>query len=134
MQDSKKSKVPISSHLKGHTHQVISLEFEPTRNQLLSGDIDGNLKIWDINSHSCTNTIKTSPNQTILPINSIAHIPASDSIAFAAGSNLFLFDVRTTKQPLAQLSCSQEEINQICVHPSGQYVATADDAGDVKII
>jgi WD40 repeat protein len=54
-------KTPIEPKfvLRGHKHEVSCIKFHPNdTNTLVSGDIEGNLKIWNLETRRCTQEVK----------------------------------------------------------------------------
>jgi WD40 repeat protein len=55
----------------------------------------------------------------------------------AAGSSIFVYDLRKEAIVLAEatrVTVNTDEINQLAYHPKGQFVASCDDSGAVKLI
>ncbi len=73
-----------------------------------------------------------------LQVTSIVFAPNSEHLVWAAaGTSIFVYDLRKEAIVLAEatrVSVNTDEINQLAFHPKGQFVASCDDSGAVKLI
>jgi WD40 repeat protein len=98
---------------------------------LASGGEEGHFTFWDP-LRSCTPT-------SIMPlkeeITSIAFHPESSWRVFvSAGSDVYELDTRKLQEGKAITHFQMEDdINEICVHSNGNFLAACDDTGAVKI-
>ena len=55
-------------------------------------------------------------------------------LAVSVSSSVVCYDLQNLSTPVQVHTYNSDEINQICFHPTGQYICACDDSGDVKII
>ncbi|CAM9694713.1 unnamed protein product, partial [Choristocarpus tenellus] len=101
-----------------------------------SGADDSTVKLWDLRSPDSARTVlcicKCFDNQ---PVTSVAFSPVDGEHLFCtAGGKVMDFDLRTVGDRLLVTEPEEEEVNQLAVHPnSGDYLAAADDSGNIKV-
>ena len=68
-------------------------------------------------------------------VNSITCSPLDDNFLSVAVDNaVVLYDRRSTHKPIQEFRFNQEEINQTALNEKGNFLASCDDAGEIKII
>ncbi|XVF87461.1 hypothetical protein PTKIN_Ptkin18bG0122100 [Pterospermum kingtungense] len=107
--------------LEGHAEQVLSLDFHPTKLDLLcSCDSNNEMRLWNINQLSCVHVSKGATKQ-------VRFQPRLGKlIATASGNVVNAIDVETNK-PQFCLKGHDKEVLSICWDPSGKYIASISE-------
>eukprot|EP00124_Ichthyophonus_hoferi_P005670 Ihof_evm1s892 gene=Ihof_evmTU1s892 len=123
-------------YLCGHTDSVLSLTTCPTNPDLLaSSSEDATARIWDLSSGRCKRGIKPADKT---PVTSIAWGASSDIVYLSTEKTVHMFDLRSQdmilSQSARQYQYNKDEINSIAISQGANYLAAADDTGDVHIV
>ncbi|KAI8356180.1 WD40-repeat-containing domain protein [Blakeslea trispora] len=126
--------------LKGHKGSVISLEYSKDSilgdHVLASGSEDNTCRIWDLKSTRVIKGIKGF-NEPVTSIK-FARKSSLPLVYIASGTKVHTFDLRNEgillTEPIQTYAFSNDEINQIDIHESNKFLATADDEGVVHVI
>ncbi|KAK3163898.1 hypothetical protein QOZ80_1AG0009880 [Eleusine coracana subsp. coracana] len=104
----------------GHPHQVVSLDFHPTKTDLLcSCDAFGEIRYWNVNRLKCERTMKGADCRVRFQPNAGRFLAAAD-----ANENVVsVFDIETHKRTYA-LQGHGEWMQSLCWDNSGKYLAT----------
>ncbi|GLT52315.1 hypothetical protein SLA2020_256630 [Shorea laevis] len=102
----------------GHTAQVMSLDFHPTKNELFcSCDSNSEIRFWSINQYSCTHIFKGGSIQ-------VRFQPRlGQSLAAAAENVVSIFDVETSTRTRL-LQGHSTAIHSVCWDTNGEYLAS----------
>ena len=85
--DSPYTSTPIKL-LEEHKQQVFAFSFIPETNQLLTGSIDGTLRIWNADNYQCISVIEELYPDSIFPID-------SENIIAGGFRSLYIVNVKT---------------------------------------
>lgn len=121
--------------MEGHTCPVKSVDYHPTGNYLLSSDINGNIKIWDVSANtSLPKCIKTLPEfackseiDAIFEA-TVAWNPDGSNFAFPGKNNnirIFRADVYTPYYSLDGQHTGK--VITFAWSPNGYYLASSAD-------
>jgi len=143
------SSVP-SSQLTGHSRPVLCLATPGMDSAhphlLLSGSEDSTCRVWDLRVGQTVRCLKafSSAAAASPAVTAVAFHPRQSHTVFAtAARTLHRFDLRADREAVVQRASqaswpqagdADDEINQLHIHPSGNYLALADDSGDVRIM
>ncbi|CAM0140873.1 unnamed protein product [Umbelopsis sp. WA50703] len=129
-----------SAKLVGHKRSVVCLDYAKKSfiapDLLASGSEDQTCRIWDI--RTCK-AVKAFAKQGSA-VNSVKFATKTGVPNFymAVGSKVLVFDLRNTDMILSEPSHtyqeSGDEINTIDVNEKNNFLCTADDLGEVKVI
>jgi WD40 repeat protein len=111
--------VRIENRLLDHTNPVLVMTFAPTSDQLASGDLAGNVKLWNVAAESCIRTLTMPGSQ----ITALAY--SSDGQHLLVGDkdgSLFLWDIYG--HLLAQNHAHGKKINALAFSPDGRFAAS----------
>ncbi|KAK3160359.1 hypothetical protein QOZ80_1BG0058470 [Eleusine coracana subsp. coracana] len=103
----------------GHPHQVVSLDFHPTKTDLLcSCDAFGEIRYWNVNRLKCERTMKGANCRVRFQPNAGRFLAAAD-----ANENVVsVFDIETHRT--YALQGHGEWMQSLCWDNSGKYLAT----------
>ncbi|KAI8818507.1 WD40-repeat-containing domain protein [Fimicolochytrium jonesii] len=136
MTSSTSSPKPITS-LRGHSAPVLclaTLPADPTT--LASGAEDGTARIWDVARGRCRRGIRVGGAGE--EVNSVCWGLDPNEVYVAAGAKVHAVDLRspgvviTASTPVGP--AADDDINQICLHEKGTFLAVADDSGQVRVL
>ncbi|KAG2683793.1 hypothetical protein I3760_10G049700 [Carya illinoinensis] len=107
--------------LLGHAQQVMSLDFHPQKLDLLcSCDLNNEIRLWNINNHSCTRVSKGATKQ-------VRFQPQFGKILATVARNIInLIDVETDSLQF-YLKGHVKDILSICWDTSGKYIASVSE-------
>jgi WD40 repeat protein len=110
----------------GHTDWVFSVTFDSTGEQIISGGLDGTLRIWDLNGTQIGSTLEGNSSASIF---SVACSPTGKHIVSSDGNGeLRLWDL--DKQNLIRaFSCGSQSIHTVAFSPSGERIVSGDSNG-----
>lgn len=100
---------------------------------LLTGHDASTLKIWSTNDGTLSHSIQTS----VLggAVNCVCSSPSNEhQFAVSVEETVLLYDHRELAKPVHTFHFNQEEVNQIDIHPKGNFLCACDDAGEIKVI
>ncbi|CAM9836745.1 unnamed protein product [Ascophyllum nodosum] len=135
----------IRDRLRGHKGQVLCAAApESTSRQAVvaTGAEDSTVRLWDLRA--------TASSRVALclcrcfdgeAVTSVVFRPGdANRIYCSAGGKVLEFDLRAKAgglflmtSPSATIDAGTEEVNEVAVHPKGEYLAVADDSGVVKV-
>lgn len=121
--------------LEGHTSSVKSLDYHPSGDYLISSDIQGNIKIWDVSPDAslpkCIKTLSgvsyTSETDSTLQ-STVAWKPDGSCFAFpGTGNEIRIFQSSGAWSPMFDLSGDQHTSHVITFSwsPNGLYLASS---------
>ncbi len=127
--------VPFDLTFTDHSAEIAGLAFSADDQYLVSSDIDGEIRVWDLS--------QSRPAGTIFADDTIQHTDEVWGLAFnpdtsvlASGSvdeTIILWDV-STRQPLGPpLSGHTAGISNLAFSPDGQQLASASDDWSVRL-
>lgn len=111
-------------YFNGHSAEVISLDVGQNTNNFITASSDGTVKLWDLRSDRCRNTIKPG-GQPIACMHAVTKV-----VAVGINSELIeLFDERMENGPFAcyQLPKSSCNWRSIQFQKDGDYLAVGTD-------
>ena len=109
--------------LSGHKEFIISLDFHPYKNQLVSGSDDGGIILWDVSTGQQLAHYQAGPQS--LPI--VAFAPDGKTIAFINNSGVILWDASTGEE--TTIVSSEEFLGSFKFNPNGKTIALNTDRG-----
>lgn len=114
----------------GHTQIVLSVAVSNLPNvRIISGAESGELAVWTVDG---TNVHKSCIGEG--DVTSLACSTSRPDIFYAAcGDTISCFDLRQLTGPVSQLDSVDEEINQIALNEKENFLASADDSGNIKV-
>ncbi|KAI9243614.1 WD40-repeat-containing domain protein [Phascolomyces articulosus] len=132
-------KTPLtpSTRLNGHKGAVLCAKYSEDSplgpNILASGSEDQTCRLWDLRQMRVAKGIQKFDDA----VSSVAFGQKSE-LYLSVGTKIYTYDLRQDgmiiSEPVQQYEFSQDEINNIDIHPNGKYLATADDQGEIKVI
>ncbi|GMH45762.1 hypothetical protein BSKO_13725 [Bryopsis sp. KO-2023] len=131
------SEYRLTQLLKGHCASVLCCKIQGESNIVASGAEDGSICLFDIESGALITRCAEFPEPDVT---SIAFHPSESHRVFTAcGAEVVEFDTRAmptnfSDGTVKRYPFSAEEINGIDIHASGNYLAAADDSGDIMVI
>jgi WD40 repeat protein len=125
------------SLLEGHEQTVTCIAVNDPQVAVLSGSEDSTCRLWDLRTNKSVRHISKVFSGEALT--SVVFHPTNPNFVFASSSQtVFEFDLRTDSVLMTDssrdFSCNSDDISQIAIHPKGQFLASADDSGEVKVI
>lgn len=117
--------------LTGHSGEVLTVNFIPGTNQLISSGSDRKLLLWDVNA--ATNT--TIPNQqTTVQDLAVSHNGSMIAAATKEGK-LLLWNhwTRNTDEPIVIYQEARNQVSSVCFSHDGSVLVSGDQQGNVKI-
>ncbi|GBG81838.1 hypothetical protein CBR_g34019 [Chara braunii] len=126
----------ISSRLRGHTDTVCCCDFDASGGLLATGGEDSSIRVFDVPSHACCQVYTGRFAQDA--VTSVRFSMSGDHILYAAaGTVVYAFDVRKgggDTEPIRTFKVAGEEVNQVTLNRKGNFLAAADDIGEVKVV
>ena len=117
----------LSSSWQGHVDSVNCIDINLCGNVASCGD-DGVI-VWN-NSGISVQTFR----QHSEPFSAVSFSPQEpNSLMSSQNKTLFLYDIRKGDGCVAEWTENEDEINDITVSNSGQFAASCDDSGEIKI-
>src|SRR5205823_3943628 len=83
-------------HLEGHAKQILSAAFAPDGKRLLSGDNDGNLFLWDLETGKKVNQAKTRGQ-----VNAMSFAADGRHVLIAPHGEVVLLDLESSQETAA---------------------------------
>jgi WD40 repeat protein len=124
------SQVPIKV-LGPHNSEISSVVFSPDEKYVFAGTAGGSIHMWDLESQRIVLSLREHMNSC----NTLAVPCGRGTSALVSGSqdtNVKMWDLRSGKS-----YCTFKEhngiINSVCFAPSGQWIASGDDTGMIKV-
>ena len=121
--------IKLFSILKGHTAWVWAFTFSPNNKTIASGSADYKIKLWDINSGECTDTLKHDSKVYSLAFN-------SDGTRLASASedkSVKIWDIKTGEREKT-LSGHDAPVLSVDFHPKQKdIIASSDTKGKIKL-
>ncbi|KZC07335.1 Transducin beta-like protein 3, partial [Dufourea novaeangliae] len=117
--DNKLVKVWKSIH-KGPVHHIA---YCSERNLMVSGGIDGTIKVWDLNHHTCTHNLKGA--QGVISVLAF-HPDIEKNLVFAAGDDFKIYgwNITTGKNKMT-LPGHFSKVTSLSFHSSGNYLVSS---------
>ncbi|XP_055819987.1 transcriptional corepressor LEUNIG-like isoform X2 [Solanum dulcamara] len=107
--------------LVGHSGDVMSIDFHPTKVGLLSScDSDGEIRLWDVNTGDCKLNFKRGISQVRF------QPQLGYFLASSTGNVITIFDVETNNIQ-KELQGHVKDIRSICWEMSGNYLASVSE-------
>jgi len=118
----------------GHKKAITCLSGNTNNTDIIaSGSDDKSVRLWDLRTGKCNKCIINSE-----PIEAISFSTKSDHMIYVAcGNKLKLYDLRSTEIIITDdVLCLDfsSDINALCLHQKGQYLALSDDTDSITII
>jgi WD40 repeat protein len=115
--------------LQGHQNNLWSIALDSTGKNLISGDLSGVLKFWDVESGECVKTLSSSSKA----FRALAFHPESNILASSSEDRqIRMWDLDTGKC-LDTLVAHQMAVWQIAFSPLGDLLASCSMDGMVKL-
>jgi len=128
--------------LKGHKGPVSCLSLSPSGNLLVSGSQDATVRIWNLKTGKVIKAIKDcfkNDKGENSDISSVCFSTVNENELFVASNHrIYFFDL--TESPMIILKenfiydFNLDEINEIKVNDTGNYLAACDDFGVIYIV
>ncbi|KAF9207925.1 hypothetical protein BGZ49_010200 [Haplosporangium sp. Z 27] len=110
-------------------HPVTCIVFSPTGNQIATGNEDDAVRLWDVETGECLNTLAGH----IKPIWSVAYSPNGDRVVSgSADKTARLWDIETG-QDIHTLQGHKDVVNSVSYSPKGDQIASASDDKTVRL-
>eukprot|EP01133_Synstelium_polycarpum_P018014 gene18014-21499_t len=113
--------------LSGHVERVCSLLVTSDNKTMYSGSADGTIKIWNLETMQCTETIRTHRKA----ISSIIHT-ATNFISASMDGTIRVWD-RVTNEPLAKMDEHTAEVNSICIDHTRNYLFSCSHDKSIRV-
>jgi len=121
---------PVKVYDKGDSCSIMALSYTRA-NELVSANMRGQLKSWDLRSNS-REPVSTSCHGS--GVTCLGRHPTQAHILVSGGSDgiLAVWDLRTAAQPTTLLSAHQAPLSEVTFHPSQpDHMFTCSQGGDV---
>ena len=121
----------------GHKENILALDVN-TSGILSSVAEDGHCILWSpsgqiINDINVNSAHGLSSDECAF--NSVTfRLPHGNELYISSGTQILAYDIRKCSSCMNKFDFNDEEINQLCVNSSGQYLAACDDSGEIKVI
>ncbi|KAM6476127.1 hypothetical protein HDV62DRAFT_384573 [Trichoderma sp. SZMC 28011] len=113
----------------GHKKSVLSVVFSPNNQLLASGSSDETIKVWDINSGACLQTLEGHDK----PINSVIFCPSGHRLISASSdSTIRVWDI-DSGVCLQTLEDHENSVKSVVFSPDGQLLASGSFDGTVRV-
>ncbi|XP_051176057.1 nucleoporin Nup43 [Leptopilina boulardi] len=88
-------------------------------NEILTGNIRGHMKIWDLRNYQDRPVPFMLSDQVTTEVTSVAHHPTQRHIVVAGGGDgsLTVWDLRRNTYPVSQLNAHAKSVTEILFHP-----------------
>ena len=118
----------------GHSSPITHLETNQDRSELISSCEKGQLRIYDISTQKVKQGFKIQKE--------ISKFCILDHLIYLSFDNqIAMFDKRSNTTQFVCKDASfpfdikfDEDVNDLCCHENGQFLATADDSGCIKVL
>ncbi len=115
--------------LQGHQNNIWSIALDSTGKNLVSSDLSGVLKFWDLESGKCRKTLRSIPKA----IRALAFHPTANILASSSEDRQIRFWELDTDQCLSSTLAHQMAVWQIAFSPEGKFLASCSMDGEVKL-
>jgi WD40 repeat protein len=127
-------KVAFIAPLLGHTSPILSLAFNPVGDIIASGSHDGTIKMWDVKTSKCVNTLDGCGGA----VNSIKFHQTALPAVLATGHNdnttkLWLLSDKSSVNCIATLAGHTGPVLSVAFHPHGDILATGSQDHTVRL-
>jgi len=112
-----------------HVDEVVSVQFSPDHTRIASGDEDGTIRIWDLQTGSLLNTLSTHDGA----VTALAFSPDGSRLASGAnGSSIQVHEVPSGKK-IAEMTHRGSYVNTLDVSADGTRIVSAGGSSAVQI-
>jgi len=111
---------------------ITSVVLHPNQGEIISGDEDGNIRVWDLTANQCSNHLVPDGKTSVRSIS----IASDASIVLAANNRGSCFAWKLTKgsfEPMHKIDAHSTYCLKTLVSPDVRYVATCAADKTVKI-
>ena len=115
--------------LKNKSNDVNSVCYSPDGRYLASGNSDGSIKIWKIESGEEIKTLKNLGNI----VNSVCYSPDGKYLASGNSGGVIKIWKIESEQEIEILKSISNNVNSVCYSPDGKYLARGNCDGSIKI-
>jgi WD40 repeat protein len=118
--------------LKAHTEDVFALKVSPNGNRLASAGADGRVLIWELPTLRQINSLEGHTGW----VRCLDYSPDGATLASISHDNyLILWDLEeATEKQRIEIAEGEQLGLSVCFHPGGQYLATGNSHGEVRLI
>jgi WD40 repeat protein len=108
---------------------VFTIAFHPTKPELISGDSNGQITCWDLQSGEQIRAWKAHSDW----IRALAYGPNGDFIVSASDDRRVKIWDSETRTPLKKLKGHESEVHSLALHSQGQLIASSSRDGTVLV-
>lgn len=122
----------LITRLSGHTQEINDLLFTPDSRHLISGAADYSLRVWDLATGQCIQTIEEENGHC----KTLALAPTRRLVAAAGWAGiirLYLLNQENRLEPFHAFKVHATRIAQIAFHPEGRHLISAGQSGTVRM-
>lgn len=113
----------------GHTSTVLCVDVQQQSGQVISGSEGGELCLWSPNGQ-----LVKKVNRPNCDCTSVVFSKETPHIFYASfGQEILIFDSNSLPEPIFTFQSNVDEVNQIVLDAKEQFLASCDDAGDIKV-
>jgi WD40 repeat protein len=120
----------LDQTLAGHKHIVTSIAFEKDGQRLVSGSMDGTLRVWKVGTGECLRSLSTDkvPYGTDASVYSVDVNPQGTLIASGHGRVFRLWDIETDDN-IQSFEDPSKTYYSVAFSPDGKLLAAANSSG-----
>lgn len=113
----------------GHTASVLSVDVQLQTGQVVSGGEGGELCVW-----SKDGLLKEKLSRPNTDCTSVVFSRENPNLIYAAfGEEVLVLDHQRVQEPVHVFHSNEDEINQVKLNANEHFLASCDDAGEIKI-
>ena len=129
---------PTKRVLKGHTKKIFSLDAHPKMNLLVSGGVDGMIRLWDLTGAKDNKDIKSKPLYAGDVVFAVRFSPSGDFLAAATTEGLHVWKKQGHEWIQARLAAKDIPVEDdfpvsIAFRPKSHEVAAGYRYGRVRV-